>query len=157
MHGVLPESFGELGSSGVSGPIVGRVRPDRRARQARSSGASGGCRRLSEIALLGFHSNVLLINYIKIVPPSPRWEAVEILPRSTTKKCGESSFKFSCCLVVTMEIAGAKVASLRSYLAPLQRQMLWRLEMMKIVGPREVASFLALQQLQTQVLWIHLD
>ena len=60
-------------SSGMSGPIVGHVGPDRRACRARSSGMSGPIvghvghvgpdfgrssgRRLSEIALLGFHKN----------------------------------------------------------------------------------------------------
>ena len=42
-------------SSGMSGPIVGHVGPDRRACRARLR--SG--RRLSEIALLGFHSAML--------------------------------------------------------------------------------------------------
>ena len=62
-------------SSGMSGPIVGHVGPDRRACRARSSGMSGPIvghvghvgpdfgrssgRRLSEIALLGFHNNHL--------------------------------------------------------------------------------------------------
>ena len=60
-------------SSGMSGPIVGHVGPDRRACRARSSGMSGPIvghvghvgrrssgRRLSEIALLGFHRFVLV-------------------------------------------------------------------------------------------------
>ena len=65
-------------SSGMSGPFVGHVGPDRRACRARSSGMSGpfvghvghvgpdfgrsSGRRLSEIALLGFHIAHIIID-----------------------------------------------------------------------------------------------